>query len=327
MPRMRSLLVGVATSLALASSAAAEVKVDRVPCPGQGQCVRLANGTVEVLMATEIGPRIVRYGFVGGDNLLGWVPETAVKTDLGTWRPWGGHRLWSAPEHMPRSYSPDNEPVDVQVSGRTVTLTQAVEPKTGIEKVLTVTLAESGTGVVVGHRLVNRNLWDIQVSPWALTIMNTGGTIILPQEPYASHDDALQPVRAMTLWAYTDLSDPRWQVGPKFLRLRTDAARAGSQKVGIANRQGWAGYHRNGQLFVKRYDWQESATYPDFGVNTEAYTAGAFVELETLGPLVSLAPGAAATHEERWFLFRDIEQPANDDELGKVLAPHLQTTR
>jgi hypothetical protein len=327
MPRMRNGLIGMVAVLALASPVAAEVKVDRVPCPGRGQCVRLANGTVEVLMATEIGPRIVRYGFVGGDNLLGWVPETSVKTDLGEWKPWGGHRLWTAPEHMPRSYSPDNGPVDVKVDGRTVTLTQPIEPKTGIEKVLTVTLAESGTGVTVGHRLVNRSLWDVPVSPWALTIMNTGGTIILPQEPYASHDDALLPARAMTLWAYTDLSDPRWQIGPKFLRLRTDAARAGSQKVGIANRQGWAAYHRNGQLFVKRYDWIDSATYPDFGVNTEAYTAGTFVELETLGALVTLAPGATASHEERWFLFRDIQQPSSDDALQAALAPVLKQTR
>jgi len=324
---MRQVIIGVAAALALASPVAAEVKVDRVPCPGQGQCVRLTNGTVEVLMATEIGPRIVRYGFVGGDNLLGWVPESSVKTELGEWKPWGGHRLWTAPEHMPRSYSPDNGPVDVKVDGRTVTLTQPVEPRTGIEKILTVSLAESGTAVTVGHRLVNRSLWDIPVSPWALTIMNTGGTIILPQEPYASHDDALLPVRAMTLWAYTDLSDPRWQIGPKFLRLRTDANRAGSQKVGIANRQGWAAYHRNGHLFVKRYDWNDSATYPDFGVNTEAYTAGEFVELETLGALVTLAPGAAATHEERWFLFRDVEQPSSDDALQAALAPHLKQTR
>ena len=197
---MRNSLIGVAASLALASSVAAEVKVDRVPCPGEGQCVRLANGTVEVLVATAIGPRIVRYGFVGGDNLLGWVPESSVKTELGEWKPWGGHRLWSAPEHMPRSYSPDNEPVDVQVSGRTVTLTQAVEPKTGIQKILTVTLAETGTGVTVGHRLVNRSLWDIQVSPWALTIMNTGrhdhpaaGTVRLARRrpPAGAGDDVV----------------------------------------------------------------------------------------------------------------------------------------
>ncbi len=317
-----------AACLALAAPAFAEVTVDRVACPDQGgQCVRLANGDVEVLVATAIGPRIVRYGFIGGDNLLGWVPKDAVETDLGTWKPWGGHRLWTAPEHMPRSYSPDNDPVDVQVSGRTVTLTQPVEPRTGIEKILTVTLAETGTGVTVGHRLVNRSLWDIEVSPWALTIMTTGGTVIVPQEPYASHDDALLPVRAMTLWAYTDLSDPRWQIGPKFVRLRTDAARAGSQKVGIANRQGWAAYHLKGQLFVKRYDWQEGARYPDFGVNTEVYTAGAFIELETLGPLLTVAPGASAEHEERWSLFRDVAQPASDDDLAATLKPHLGATR
>ena len=324
MPRMvREGLVVAGLSLALAGPAGAEVTVERVACPGQGECVRLANGEVEVLVATAIGPRIVRYGFIGGDNLLGWVPDDAVKTDLGTWKPWGGHRLWTAPEHMPRSYSPDNDPVDVQVAGRTVTLTQQVEPKTGIEKVLTVTLAETGTGVVLGHRLVNRNLWDIEVSPWALTIMNTGGTVIVPQEPYASHDDALLPVRAMTLWAYTDLSDPRWQFGPKFVRLRTDASRAGSQKVGIANRQGWAAYHRNDLLFVKRYDWDDAARYPDFGVNTEAYTAGAFIELETLGPLVTLAPGGSASHEERWSLARGVAQPASDDALAAALAPHV----
>ncbi len=329
MPRMvRSMVVAFVVSLGIVSAAGAEVTVDRVACPGQqGQCVRLANGEVEVLVATTIGPRIVRYGFAGGDNLLGWVPNDSVQTELGTWKPWGGHRLWTAPEHMPRSYSPDNDPVDVAIAGATVTLTQSVEPKTGIQKVLTVTLADRGTLVTVGHRLVNRSLWDLEVSPWALTIMNPDGSVILPQEPYASHDDALLPVRAMTLWAYTDLSDPRWQMGPRFLRLRTDASRASSQKVGIANRQGWAAYHRNGHLFVKRYAWDDTARYPDFGVNTEAYTAGTFIELETLGPLVALAPGASATHEERWYLFRGVELPASDEALAAALAPRLAETR
>lgn len=332
MPRMvrRLLLLLVAPFVAVAT-AGADVVVQRTACPVMGQppgpCVQLSNGTVEVVVATTIGPRIVRYGFVGGDNLLGWVPKDEVKTALGSWKPWGGHRLWTAPEAMPRSYSPDNEPVDVQISGGTVTLTQAVEPTTGVQKILTVTLAPTGSAVTVGHRLVNKGHWAIDVAPWALTIMNTGGTVVLPQEPYASHDDALLPVRPMTLWAYTDLSDPRWQIGPKFLRLRTDPDRAGSQKVGIANKQGWAAYHRNTTLFVKRYDWQDGATYPDYGVNTEAYTAGPFIELETLGALVSLAPGGAAAHEERWYLFEGVEQPASDDALAKTLAPHLAGAR
>lgn len=324
---MRTLLAGLVLSLAGATSAPAQVTVDRVPCLAQPDCLRLSNGTVEVVLPTSVGPRVLRYGFVGGDNLLGEVPDQSAETDLGTWKPYGGHRLWTAPEHMPRSYSPDNDPVEVAVKGATVVLTQPIEPRTGIQKMVTVTLAPTGTQLTVGHRLVNRGLWPIEVAPWALTIMNTGGTVIVPQEPFARHADALLPVRAVALWAYTDLSDPRWRLGPRFVRLRTDAARETPQKIGIANRQGWAAYHRNDLLFVKRYDWDDTARYADFGVNTEAFTAGAFIELETLGALVTIEPGASASHEERWFLFRDVGQPVDDEALHGTLAPYLAATR
>jgi hypothetical protein len=58
--------------------------------------------------------------------------------------------------------------------------------------------------------------------------------------------------RAMTLWHYTDLSDPRWTFGRKFIRLRTDDTLDAPQKIGIANKQGWAGYWRKRTLFLKR---------------------------------------------------------------------------
>lgn len=323
---MRTRIVSaIALMLAVASGASAEVTVERVTYMKQPACIRLSNGTVEVIVTTTIGPRVIRYGFIGGDNLLGEVPDTTVKTALGEWKPWGGHRLWTAPEDMPRSYSPDNSPVEATVKGSTVTLVQPVEPQTGIVKTLTVTLAESGTGVVVGHTLTNRSLWTVDVAPWALTIMNAGGTILIPQEPYASHDDALLPVRAMTTWAYTDLSDPRWRLGPKFIRLSTDSARAGSQKIGVANKRGWAAYARRGDLFLKQYGWDESKTYPDYGVNTEAYTAGDFIELETLGPMARLAPGASASHEEKWSLARKIDVSGDDAAVAAALSTHLQS--
>jgi len=325
---MRPFALGVlvvTTVLGAASGASAEVKVERVTYFNQPNCIRMSNGVVEVILTTAIGPRVIRYGFIGGDNLLGEVPETTVKTALGDWKPWGGHRLWIGPEDMPRSYSPDNGPVEATITGATVRLVQPVEPQTGIVKELTVTLAESGTGVTVGHRLTNRSLWTVDLAPWALTIMNAGGTVLVPQEPYASHDDALQPVRSLTMWAYTDLSDPRWSLGPKYIRLRTDAARAGSQKIGAANKRGWAGYARNGDLFIKRYDWREGQTYPDHGVNTETYTAGPFIELETLGPIASVPPGGSVTHEERWSLFRNVNVGGDDDTLERALAPHLST--
>jgi hypothetical protein len=312
--------------LGAAAPASAEVRVEKTTWEGH-DALRLSNGTVEVVVTTGIGPRVIWYAFAGGDNILAELPDTPpTKTALGEWRPWGGHRLWAAPEAMPGSYGPDNDPVQVEVDGSTVTLEQAPDAA-GLQKTLIVTLAETGTGLTVGHRLANRSVWPLTIAPWALTIMNGGGSVIVPNEPYAAHEDALLPTRALATWAYTDLSDPRWTLGRKYIRLRTDASRAAPQKIGVANRRGWAAYLRNGTLFVKRYDWQEGAQYPDFGVNTETYTAANFIELETLGALGELAPGASATHEERWSLFRNVSAGATEASLEAALEPLVAQTR
>ncbi len=92
--------------------------MEKVQYSNYGECYRLSNGTVEVLVTLDMGPRIIAYKFEGGTNILGELSlETVVKTDLGEWRPIGGHRLWHAPEHMPRSYVPDNSPVKSSIIG------------------------------------------------------------------------------------------------------------------------------------------------------------------------------------------------------------------
>ena len=305
----------------------ADVTIEKVTCLKLPNCYRFSNKIVEVIVTTDVGPRIVRYAFAGEDNLLGETGDDMVKTELGVWRPIGGHRLWTAPEAMPRSYSPDNDPVFFTIERNTIRLVQRVEPKTGIEKALSVTLDETGTAVTVRHTLTNRNVWNIDVSPWALTIMNGGGEVIIPHEPYRSHDEYLLPARPLALWHYTDLSDPRWTLGKKYIRLKTNAQMKEPQKIGVGNTQGWAAYLRNRTLFVKRFPWVPDATYPDFGSNTETYTAGNFIELETLAPLASLAPGATAEHVERWFLFRNVNAGDSEPTLDAALAPLVAQTR
>jgi len=71
-------------------------------------CVQIDNGSANVIISTEFGPRILYYALDGGENILGWHPEAAVETEFGIWKPYGGHRLWLAPENMPISYTPDN---------------------------------------------------------------------------------------------------------------------------------------------------------------------------------------------------------------------------
>jgi hypothetical protein len=136
-------------------------------------------------------PRVLRYAFRGGDSLFAEVPELVTETPLGTWKPWGGHRLWVAPELMPGSYAPDNDQISDEEKGEnSIDLHQPVD-KVGIRKTMRVRLASSDTQVEVLHRITNRNAWPICVAPWASTVMRGGGMTILPQSPFGRMNNAL----------------------------------------------------------------------------------------------------------------------------------------
>jgi hypothetical protein len=313
-------------ALLASAPAGAQVKLDKVSCLGRPDCDRLSNGTVELVMPNAMGPRVIRYGFTGQDNVFGETPDVSATTELGEWKPVGGHRLWHAPEGMPRSYSPDSAPVEREANGSTIRLRQAVEPRVGIQKEIAVGLDPAGTHVTVRHRLTNRNLWPVELAPWAMTIMSAGGTVILPQEPYVDQPHRLLPVRPLVLWSYTDLTDPRYAIGAKYIRVRVMADRGEPQKIGIGNRQGWAAYHRGRTLFVKRFPYDEAARYSDFGSNCETYVRSSFVELESLGPLQRLEPGASAEHVEQWYLFDGVDLGPTEATLGAALEPLLAQT-
>ena len=301
--------------------------MERVDFLGHPNCYRLSNGTVEVVVTTDIGPRIARYAFLGQDNILGEHPDAVTKTELGDWKPWAGHRLWAAPEVMPRTYAPDNQPIAFQFEGDLGIRLMQPTDLTGIQKEITVSLAPVGTGVTIHHKLTNRNYWGIDTAPWAITVMNGGGVTIIPQEPFISHDDYLLPARPLVLWHFTNLTDPRYTLGQKYICLRTDDALPEPTKIGVANKQGWCGYHRQGTLFVKRFDYHEGGSYPDFGSNNETYAAGAYMEIETLGPFKHLDPGESAEHIERWSLFRNVDIGTTEARMETALTPLVAQTQ
>lgn len=330
---LRSAILTIATALVAAATlhqgACAAVKIEKSKYSHYGNVMKLSNGTVDVMVTTDLGPRVIFYGFSGGTNILGELgPESVNKTEFGDWHPWGGHRLWAAPEALPRSYWPDNDPVKVETVGTgAVKLIPPFETGTNLQKEMTVALAPDGVQVTVTHRIVNKSIWPVELAPWALTIMNGGGTTIVPQEPFAPHGEVLLPARPLVLWNYTDLSDPRYTFGAKYIRLRTDASIQNKpQKIGVANKLGWAGYLREDILFIKRFPYVDGAQYPDYGCNFETYTDGTFMEVESLGPLSKLEPGEDVAYVERWYLFKDVKAGATDDSLDAAIRPLVQTT-
>ncbi len=319
--------VGLLTCLLpLTMPVQAEIKMEQISYAGWPHCVRLSNAHVELVATTDVGPRIMRLGFVGGQNLFKEWPDQAGKTGGDEWRIYGGHRLWHAPEAKPRSYATDNAPVAWDWDGRRLKLSQPVESITGLQKELEIVVHPDTAAVTVLHRLINHNLWDVQAAPWAMSVCLGPGRAIVPQEPFIAHADKVLPARTMTLWGYTDMHDPRFRWGTKYVELRSDPAVLTSQKVGFLNTPGWAAFVKGGDVFLKRFAFDPKATYADFGCNTEIYTNGDMLELETLGPSGTLSPGASVEHVEQWHLFR-ANVGEGDSGIDQALLPLVLQTK
>ena len=295
---------------------------------GWANCYKLANKSAELIVTTDVGPRIIRFGFIGGENEFVEFADQLGKSGGKDWRIYGGHRLWHAPEVEPRTYLPDNVPVKLEQLDGFIRLIQPTESTTGIQKEIDIRLDPTEPRVEVVHRLRNCGLWEVELAPWAISAMASGGTAIVPLPARGSHGKNLQPENSLTLWKYTDMSDSRWNWGTNYILLRQDAnPKVGQQKVGVMTLDGWAAYARAGNLFVKNFRHVPGAAYADFGASVEIFTNPDMLEVETLGPLVKLPPGAQVEHAETWFLLRDVPTPQNDADVQKHLLPKVKAAK
>jgi hypothetical protein len=301
------------------------VEAGKLNYGGWKNCVRLTNGQIELVATTDVGPRIIRFGFVGGQNIFREYLEQVGKTGGEEWRIYGGHRLWQAPEDPQRTYASDNQPVTDSWDGRTLKLTQPVDA-TGIQKEIEVTMNPTENQVVVLHRLLNRNSSTVNLAPWALTCLAPEGRAIFPQERFRPHSDSsLVPTRVLALWSYTDMQDPRWNWGTRYIQLRQDPTASTPQKMGMTNTLGWAAYTVGDSLWLNRFAYDRRGRYPDFGSNCECFVDGTMLEIESLGPLQLLAPNNSAEHVEQWFLCR-AKIRTQESEMDDDLAPFIQQT-
>jgi hypothetical protein len=299
---------------------------ERIEYGGWPNCYRISNGTVEAVVTGDVGPRVIRFGFVGGQNLFKEFAAQMGKTGEPEWQPRGGHRIWIAPEDPVRSYAPDNGPVRIVVNGNELEALQPVEQLTGLEKKMIVRMAASGTSVELVHSIRNAGSSDCRIAPWILTMMAQGGAGIHGFPPRGTHPEMLAPVNPLVMWAFTDLSDARWRLLKKYLVLLQDRQNNVPQKLGSFNRDTWGAYLLNSELFIKRTTAEGTPEmYPDFGCSFETFTNAEILELETLGPLVTLRPGETVRQTERWGLHRGVSIPHwSDTELDRVILPLLQ---
>ncbi|MCC6590682.1 MAG: hypothetical protein IT168_28585 [Bryobacterales bacterium] len=298
----------------------AAVTIERTAWNGWPNCYRIANGEVELIVTSDIGPRVMRYGFVNGQNLFKEFPEQLGKSGEKDYQLRGGHRLWVAPEELATTWALDNSPVKVESSAGVLTVTQPPD-SAGIEKQIVIRLADSGSKAELIHRVKNTTPWSIELSPWTLTMMAPGGAGIAGFPPRGKHPEVLLPTNPLVMWAYTDFSDVRWKFTKKYLTLKQDRNNGSPQKVGLFNPNTWAAYLLGADLFIKRTTADPAKTYPDFNSSLEMFANAEFLELETLGPLGRVASGKTVEHVEFWELRKNINVPVwNDDNLDAIFA-------
>jgi hypothetical protein len=86
---------------------------------------------------------------------------------------------------------------------------------------------------------------------------------------------------------------------------------------------GWGAYVNRGHLFLKEFQYEEDALYPDGGCSIEVYTDERILELESLSPLHLVEPGETISHTEAWSLHDGFVLPGDDtkaiEAIGKLL--------
>lgn len=290
-----------------------------------GRCVKISNNVIEGCVTVDVGPRIISFAFCGEENVLFHDLKREL-TNQGplndevfgegsVWYTYGGTRLWTSPEHRPCSYYPDNERVQYEVlEGNRVRFTPPPQRVNDVQHAMELVLEEGSEQLQVHYYVTNLREETQTLAPWAITVMAQGGYEIIPQ-PTVNTD--LLPNRAVALWPYANMADPRVFWGRSYITLRQDSAEKELFKCGINNYAGWAAYVLPNVTFVKHYSPQHpQAEYPDFGVSFETYTDSLVIELETLAPLHRLKQGETASHSEVWVLKHTDVPPAPTDEEG-----------
>jgi len=306
------------------------IKINEINYPNFGKCVEVSNGTIEFVATLDIGPRIIRFGFVGGENEFYEDVNQAVTldrpelrekfaSDKGWWI-MGGHRLWNSPEAL-RTYYPDYDPVKYEEISNGVRLTPPPQKWTNLQNQMDVIITGDNSVEVI-HRITNVGAYPTEFAVWALSVMAPGGLEVVPVPKY---DSGFLGNCWLGLWPYTKMNDDRVYWGDKYITVKQDPNADCAFKFGISSEHGWAAYFNHGNVFVKYFD-TNGKNYPDNGMNYETYTNPHFLEVESLGELKSFEPGETAEHTETWQLFKDVPRPSNNNEteLAEVVKKYVK---
>lgn len=295
-----------------------------------GKCVEISNGVIKALVTVDIGPRIISFGYIGGQNFmcdervrLGGKDDKAYTDFFGEGRKWenmGGHRIWLSPESYPETYTPDDRPVCYEVTDCGAVFTPLEDTEIGVAKTLEIKMDPDDTNMQVIMKVKNITDRHKEFAIWALSVCTEGGTLIVPMN---TKDTGLLHNRSISVWPYTDMSDGRIYWGKKYVTLKQDVKAEEPIKLGFDLDCGAAYYVLGDEILYKKYHTNHpDGIYPDGGCSFETYTNNCMLEFETLGELKTVKAGETSEHTEMWSICKkecDVDFK-DDDSIDNLLS-------
>lgn len=336
----------------LASGAVAKpasVRVTRETYRGWAGAYRLSNGTVDAVVVPQIG-RVMAFHFTGRpetspffNNKL-WLGKAAPptpdprnpKTFPTEWHNYGGDKLWPSPQsdwpkRQPVGWPPDptidTGPYTVKRLRNGLRLVGPVSPFFGVRVIRDITLRPGAARVFLQDtftrpRRATGKLTGFPIGIWSITQVRGDATVYLPLNLKGHFP-------GVGLVSLTDKPGvpPNAKTHDDLLAVTRPSNV--STKIGVDNSAGWMACAFGGDLlFSEHFTRLPRATYPDKNTNAQVYTNGddtqAYIEMEVLGPLVSLNPGWQITRAMSWQLQRLPQKPAGGAEARILIKRIMQ---
>lgn len=287
------------------------------------ETVIIENEFFQLECLANAGPRIVRLiPAWTGENIFAEAVDAVIRTALGRYRFYGGHRLWIAPKQVAQTYFPDNHGVTVKKALNELELVGSIEPDTHTRKTISIRMSPSHPYIMIKHKIENEGQNIIRLAPCAITMLRPNSIALLPQQLGTIDKDGFLPNRNFSLWSYSRWDDPRLKLGHEFIKVRSDDTKQ-AFRLGYFNPQGWLGYVLEDVFFVKRFGVRRDEEYPDYGCNSEVFITNRALELESLGAMVELKPQEEVVHTETWEVY-ELNNIPKDLLGGKTLAEVLK---
>ena len=271
------------------------------------KAVELTTAKLQLRVTTDFGPRICFFGKPGGDNLLLWEENKYFRAQWGKkWDLKGGHRVWITrplADENEETYQLEQTPCRVKQLDDGWDILGEVDPLFRIRKGIKVRVVADDK-IIVDNYLVNVGNLLYSGGIWALTCS-------LPTDTTTYGI----PLGDGNMWDYCRIimfrkwethkggyNDDQFTFGEDMMFIKP---RGRENKRMLQADRGIIAMHDPARdtLFAKQVAYDRTAHYPQ-GCNIAAYVGpeNFMVEMETMGPEMTVKPDETIHNKETWFL-------------------------